>query len=387
MRRLIVSLLILGLMGCQNLESTNKKREMPLNKTNKSLTFVLPKTQVIQPEALDAVGLPQDQENLWDRLSMQFYLPVPQDNAKIIYYKKWFLAHPSHLRILAERASPYLYMVTKQLEASGMPLEIALLPAIESTYKTTAYSRHGAAGMWQFIPATAKRFGLKITNWYDGRRDPAASTKTAILFFDYLNEEFDGNWIHAIAAYNSGEGWVSRAIRNNKKEGKETDFWSLHLPKETSNYVPKLLALADIIKNRETYKVELPPIKNKPAVEEVNPKVQIDLSIAAKLAKIPVRQMFNLNAGYRQAVTMPYRKQTLLLPVGKVKTFKANLAKVKGKKRLVLTYKVQKGDCLGKIARRHRTTVIVLRTVNQLKSNRIRIGQTLKLPAFFSEKG
>lgn len=386
MRKLVVSLFFLALVGCQSTEKKQERNETPLKQTNKSLTFKLPDSQMIESDVFDTVGIPQEQENLWDRLSMQFYLPIPHDNARVAYYKKWFLDHPRHLRILAERARPYLYMVTEQLEQNDMPLEIALLPAIESTYKTTARSRHGAAGMWQFIPATGKRFGLKISSWYDGRRDPVASTKTAMVFFHYLKEEFDGNWIHAIAAYNSGEGWVSRAIKNNKKQGKATDFWSLRLPRETSNYVPKLLALVDIVKNHKAYNIKLPMIANKQAVAEINPKVQIDLSIAAKLAKIPAREMFNLNAGYRQAVTMPHSKQTLLLPIDKVQTFETNLSKVKGKKRLVVTYKVKKGDNLGAIARRYKTTVSALQTVNQLKSTMIRIGQTLKLPAYFSKR-
>lgn len=149
-----------------------------------------------------------------------------------------------------------------------MPLELALLPAVESTYDPFAKSWGGARGLWQFMPATGRSLGLQKNRWYDGLRDVNASTKAALTYLTQLNDRFDGNWEHAIAAYNSGGGRVSSAINANRNAGKSTDFFALNLPKETRSYVPKLLALADILKNPNKYGVSLPPVPNKPAREK-----------------------------------------------------------------------------------------------------------------------
>ena len=166
-------------------------------------------------------------------------------------YQKWSSQHPTYLKNLFERAEPFLYYILNELEKRNMPTEIALLPAIESAYKPNAVSKSKASGLWQFIPSTGKHYGLKQNWWYDGRRDVIASTDGAIKYLKYLNNMFDGDWLHALAAYNSGEGRVMRAIKKNKREGKPTDFWSLALPKETRAYVPKLLALADILRHQD----------------------------------------------------------------------------------------------------------------------------------------
>ena len=191
-------------------------------------------------------------ENLWLRASNQFAFEIP-DNKRVAVQRDWYLKHPAYMERVSKRARPFLYYIIQQIEAREMPLELVLLPIVESAFDPFAYSHGRAAGMWQFIPGTAKRFGIEQTWWYDGRRDVIASTDAALDYLTYLNKMFDGNWLHALAAYNSGEGRVGKAIKRNKQAGKPTDFWSLDLPRETRAYVPKLLALADILKNHETY--------------------------------------------------------------------------------------------------------------------------------------
>lgn len=154
---------------------------------------------------------------------MQLEMPAP-DSKRVNYYRNWYLKHPQHLETVAKRAEPFLYLITEKVEERGIPLEIALLPIVESSFDQFAYSHGRAAGLWQFVPDTGRRFGLEQNWWYDGRRDVVASTDAALDLLEYLHKKFDGDWLHALAAYNTGEGRVFRAIRNNKAKGLPTDF-------------------------------------------------------------------------------------------------------------------------------------------------------------------
>jgi len=176
----------------------------------------------------------------------------------------WYSSNQSYIDRVFKRGERYLYHIVNELEAQQMPLELALLPVVESAFDPFAYSHSHAAGLWQFIPGTGKRFGLERNWWYDGRRDPVASTAAAIKYLSYLHRYFDGDWLLALAAYNSGEGNVRRAIARNKRLGKPTDFWSLKLPRETQAYVPQLLAVAAVIRTPEKYNTVLPKIANRP---------------------------------------------------------------------------------------------------------------------------
>ncbi|CAH0524964.1 LysM peptidoglycan-binding domain-containing protein [Vibrio hippocampi] len=322
---------------------------------------------------------PQDQEDVWQRIAMQLEMQIP-DNKKVDYYRKWYIKHPQHLKTVSERAKPFLYLITEEIEARGLPMELALLPVVESSFDAFAYSHGSAAGLWQFVPATGKAFGLEQTYWYDGRRDVTASTEAALDYLTQLNRRFDGNWHHAIAAYNSGGGRVSSAIRKNKKAGKPTDFFSLDLPKETSSYVPKLLALADILAHRDKYGVDIPAIPNHQALATVDPQEQLDLAIAAKYAGISTKELQSYNPAYNQWATAPSGRQSLLLPVASVDNFNKELEKNRGQGLKLARYKVKSGDSLSVIAARHNTTVNVIKTANGLKNNNIRIGQHLLIP-------
>jgi len=389
MRKIAIYLCVLGLMGCQTLKVDHKSSNEKVFVVNKDGTREELTNNGYHGEGAQHKNIAYDPTNLWDRLGAQFRLPIPKNNAKIEYYKKWYLSHPQHLTVLAQKARPYLYMVTQNLKKHHMPMELTLLPAIESTYKTTVYSKHGAAGMWQFIPMTAKRFGLMINDTYDARRDPLASTEAAIKLFSYLSKEFNNNWNYAIAAYNSGEGSVARAIKKNERLHKKTDYWSLDLSEETSNYIPKLLALADIVKNYKAYGIDLPKIPYHPAVKKIDLPVRLDLDIGAKLAQISKDDLIALNAGYKHK-TIKRQKKALLLPIDKVGIFKKNLAKAKvtyKKVRIAKLYKVKKGDNISAIARRYKVSLKSLLKMNKLKSDKILIGQVLKLPLSSQENG
>ncbi|OEE38438.1 lytic transglycosylase [Vibrio genomosp. F10 str. ZF-129] len=322
---------------------------------------------------------PQTQQDIWHRIGMQLQMEVP-DHKSVDYYRTWYLKHPGHLRTVSKRAEPFLYLIVNEIEQRGLPLELALLPIVESSFDAFAYSHGSAAGLWQFVPATGEYFGLEQNFWYDGRRDVVAATDAALTYLTRLNTRFDGDWNHAIAAYNSGGGRLNSAIRKNRNLGKSTDFFSLDLPKETSGYVPKLLALADIIANQEKYGIEIPAISNTPVVELVNPNDQLDLAIAANYANISVKELQSLNPAYNQWATAPDKHQQLLLPVSSVAQFTQKVEENRGKGMRLVRYQVQSGDTLSVLANKYNTTTRVIQTANNLPGHNIRVGQHLMIP-------
>ena len=259
--------------------------------------------------------------------------------------------------------------------------EMALLPIVESAFLPFAYSHGRAAGIWQFIPSTGKMFGLKQNWWYDGRRDVYASTKAALDYLQKLHKTFDGDWLLALAAYNSGQGTVGRAIRKNRANGKPTDYWNLHLPKETKGYVPKLLALSNIVANPEKYKVALTPIEDEPHFEKVTTGGQIDLALAAELAGLKTEALYNLNPGFNRWATDPDGPHYLLLPNENAQQFKDGVAKLADNERVKwVRHKIKSGESLLVIARKYQTTVDLLQDTNKLRGNMIRAGQHLLVP-------
>jgi membrane-bound lytic murein transglycosylase D len=327
-------------------------------------------------EQADAVEL----DDLWQRIQLQLSFDVPQTRP-IIEQRNLYTASQNFLDRISTRAQPFLYYIVQQLEQRNMPLELALLPIVESAFDPYAFSHATAAGMWQFMPATGKRFGLKQNFWYDGRRDVIASTNAALDYLTYLHDTLEGDWLNAIAAYNSGEGRIMRAIKRNKKRRLPTDFWSLDLPAETTAYVPKLLALVDILKRPDEFDVVWKFIPNEPKLSLVEVDNQIDLTIAAKMAGISVAELQALNPGFKQWATDPEGPHALVLPIGTEQQFQDQLAKTPEQDWLRWQrYTVMKGDTLGKIALQHNTAVKAIQRINKLSSNTIRLGQHLLIP-------
>ncbi|MBL4782868.1 MAG: LysM peptidoglycan-binding domain-containing protein [Porticoccaceae bacterium] len=271
--------------------------------------------------------------------------------------------------------------IIAQLQGSDLPLELALLPFVESAYNPFAYSPSGAAGLWQFMRPTGDYLGLKRNHWYDGRRDVISSTDAAIRYFKYLNKRFKGDWLLTLAAYNAGEGTVSKAIQENLRRGKATHFWALHLPAETRAYVPKLIALAQVTASPADYDLVLPNISTEIYFKMVDLPQQIDLYQVSLLAKMSVDKVYRLNPGYQQTATPPGGPHRLLIPRGKVAGFETRLHNTPKDRWLdIQQYKVQQGDTLGLIAQNHGLSVQALMSQNTMSSSRIRAGQTLKVP-------
>lgn len=339
---------------------------------------------VQEPEWLNitAPQAPEEPKDIWERVREGYQL---QDsitlNPRIERQRLWFVSNPSFVEKAGERSSPYIHFIVERLEQHNMPMELALLPMIESSYNPLAYSHANAVGLWQFIPSTGRNFNLRQTNWYDGRRDVMASTDAAISYLTRLKEMFNGDWLLALAAYNAGEGRVSRAIERNAKLGLPTDYWNLSLPTETQNYVPKLLALSQVVMAPNAYGVSLTPIANEPYFEKVEFKQRMDLARVAAMADLDADELYLLNPAFKQRLTLD-GPQHLLVPTDKAELLTANLALMKPQEQIDWQqYHVRSGDSLHSIANRHQLTVNTLKDINQLSSNNLRIGQVLNIPA------
>ncbi|HTE40359.1 MAG TPA: LysM peptidoglycan-binding domain-containing protein, partial [Steroidobacteraceae bacterium] len=264
------------------------------------------------------------------------------------------------------------------LEARGMPLELALLPVVESAFNPVAYSRARASGLWQFIPATGKQYGLKQNWYYDGRRDVMEATRAALDYLEFLHLKFEGDWLLAVAAYNAGENNVARAIIKNLKAGKATDFFSLSLPRETRAYVPKLLAIRRIVEQPEKYGLEFGLMANQPYFAKVELTAPVDLGVAAQLAGMPKEDLIVLNPAYYRAVTSPDGPGHLLVPVDRAEQLRAGLAELSPEQRVPkIYYAVHRGDTVSSISKKLGVSQAELRAANRIKGNTLRVGQEL----------
>jgi membrane-bound lytic murein transglycosylase D len=317
--------------------------------------------------------------SIWEKTRSGFCLDTvysPRVNKEI----DWFMNNKEFLYRSLDRARPFLYHVILELERNNLPFELALLPIVESGYQPYAYSPSKAAGIWQFIPPTAREYGLKKNWWYDGRRDIFASTKAASHFLKDMKRHFKGDWLLAIASYNTGAGNVGKSIKKaNYVLGNKT-FWDLDLPRETEIYVPKLIALRDIMANPAAYGIRLPALPNKPQTKFVNIKYPIDFYSISVLSGVDEETIYKLNPGFSAWYFLPTMQKRLLLPINNADRFSERYSKL-----INLIYDnqihlVTKGDTLSRISRRYNVSIKSIKILNNLKSDLIKIDQKLKLP-------
>jgi membrane-bound lytic murein transglycosylase D len=305
------------------------------------------------------------------------------DEAAVDRELNWYANHPDYLERTWGRADPYLHYIVQQLNARQMPLELALLPVVESAFEPYAYSRARASGLWQFIPDTGSNYGLKQNWWYDGRRDVVASTRAALDYLQSLHDSLGGDWLLAIAAYNCGEGNVQRAVNHNLRLGRPVDFWHLKLPTETRAYVPKLLAMRRIVANPAAYGLEFSQIDDEPFFKQVSTGGQIDMQVAAQIAGVPKDELYELNPAFHRWATDPTGPYTLLVPIDVADGLEQTLLTLTPEQRMrVARYEVQRGDTLAAIAKLNSTTPELLRHLNGLDSNeKPVVGSTLMVPS------
>ncbi|MHB1098707.1 MAG: transglycosylase SLT domain-containing protein [Burkholderiales bacterium] len=331
---------------------------------------------------------PTAPSDLWDRLRNGFSLSQPEDSGNVQQMEAWYEDHPKSIETLAERSKRYLYYIVGEVENRGMPAEIALVPMIESGFNPLVYSRYHAAGLWQLLPGTGRNFGLRSNKGYDGRRDIIAATDAALKYLAYLHSLF-GDWELALAAYNAGEGTVSKALHRNRENGLETDFASLNLPNETRNFYTRLIALRNILSDPARFGLDLAPIPDKPYFSEIRTRQNIDIRLAAHLAEIPVSEFVALNPGATRQVWPAKEAKSILLPSDNAEIFASNLEAMppasspkQGKKRML--YHVRKDDTLLAIAHRFGVSATDIERWNRTVSARnLRIGAKIVL---FPEK-
>ena len=293
----------------------------------------------------------------------------------------WYVRNADYMDRVLLRGQRYLYYIANEVQARGMPMELALLPVVESAFNPFAYSPSHASGLWQFIPVTGKRFELKQDWWQDQRRDVVESTRAALDYLTYLNQKFNGDWLLTIAAYNSGGGTVSRAVVRNERAGRPTDFFHLDLPRETRAYVPKLLALSEMLRRPEAYGVVLPVVPDLPYFAVVDTGGPVDLRLAANLAGVDVEELHALNAGWNQWVTGPDGPHRLLVPTVVADQFRPQLQALELPARAGLTQRnVASGDTLQALASQYRVPVSFLQSVNGMNGSQLTAGESLYVP-------
>ncbi len=319
------------------------------------------------------------ENDLWQRIRSGFAMRE-LDSRLVARHEQWYANRPDYVARMTERAQRYLHFIVEEVEKRGMPTEIALLPMIESAFNPSAYSVGRASGIWQFIPSTGKNFGMKQNWWYDGRRDIISATNGALDYLQKLHDQF-GDWELALAAYNWGEGAVERAQARNRKRGLPVNYSSLKLPKETRGYVPKLLAVKHIISDPASFGLALQPVPNEPYFAAVSTAHHIDVKLAAQLADITMDEFSALNPAHNRPVILQENDNVLLLPVGKVETFRANLEGYSEPLVSWQAYRSKKGERLDKLAPHFGLSVEKLKSVNGLPPRtKLSNGQALLVP-------
>lgn len=341
-----------------------------------------PATEIFDPESTASTDVKlhiQGPEDIWQRIRNGFALH--DLNSKLIArHEHWYASRPDYVVRMTERSRRYLFYITEEVERRGMPSEIALLPMIESAFNPGAYSIGRASGIWQFIPSTGKNFGMQQNWWYDGRRDIISATNGALDYLQQLHDQF-GDWELALAAYNWGEGAVARAQARNRRLGKPTNYASLRLPAETQNYVPKLLAIKNIISDPARFGLQLTDIANVPYFAAVATSRPIDVKLAAELADISLEEFMALNPGHNRPVILEDSANVILLPIAKLDTFQANLENTNQRLVSWQPYQTKKGEHFDQLAPRFGLSAHQLRSINGLSTRtKISSGQTLLVP-------
>ncbi|KVL85810.1 transglycosylase SLT domain-containing protein [Burkholderia stagnalis] len=317
--------------------------------------------------------------DLWARIRRGFQMPDLQTDL-VDMQTTWYTQRPDYVQRMTERSQKYLYHIVEELESRHMPTELALLPFIESAFNPQALSVAKAAGMWQFMPGTGRTYNLKRNMWQDERRDVLASTSAALDYLSRLHDMF-GDWYLALAAYNWGEGNVQRAIARNQAAGLPTDYLSLRMPNETRNYVPKLQAVKNIIANPKQYGLSLPDIPNHPYFVTVTTSRDIDVSVAAKLANLPLDEFKSLNPSFAKPVILGATEPQILLPFDNAAAFEKGLKSYSGALSSWTTYTVSERARPAAIAEKIGVDADTLMSVNKIPAGmRLKPGSTIVVP-------
>lgn len=345
------------------------------------LPSIIQADQYLDPIPVEPSPQIPNYENVWDRIKDTSSLDADNLDEKTLAYVNQYLSNPVQLDKLLEKGRYFIYFVLEELERYRLPPELALLPYIESNYDPFSISASGAMGIWQFMPATARIYGLKDTWWYEQRHDPLVSSKAAVRYLAYLHNRFKKNITYTLAAYNGGPTLLEKRIKLNKKAGKLTDFKNLKLPTQTQEYVPKFKAILAIVLNSEKYGIKLPDFPNKPVLGNIELDGQVEILAFSEFAGLKPEFVYKLNAGYTKWASPPGDKTIFNIPIELEEVL--NLKKenfIKTNQINWVTHRVSRGDSLWKIAEEFDTEVNVLKKVNYLSSNVLSLNQELLIP-------
>ena len=308
-------------------------------------------------------------ENIWKVVNKGYGIPDPKKKwaKKVVKkYERWYSEHPVYTYRMFERTKRYIYYVVQEVKKRNMPMEIALLPIIESAYNPIARSNMKAVGLWQFIPSTGKNYGLKQNWWKDERSNVILSTNASLNYLEKLYKQF-GTWELALAGYNAGEGKVAREIKKNKRRKRPTDYYTISLPRETDEYVSKLIAMKHIIQNPSKFNVDVPYIPNAPYFEEVTLTEQMDIDLILKLADISSEEFELLNAHHKRPLIPKEQEPTIiLLPKYKIETYNKNLAEHNKPLSNWVLYKPKRKESIMKVAKRFDINLSTFKRINSL---------------------
>ena len=318
--------------------------------------------------------------DLWDRIVEGYAIP-DLDGPLVEKWEQWYAARPEYVARMVERSRRYLYHIVTEVTERKMPTEIALLPMIESAYNPTALSVARAAGIWQFMPSTGRHYGLAQNFWVDSRRDVLAATDKALVYLTKLHDDF-GDWQLALAGYNWGEGNVGKALARNKAKGLPLDYESLDMPAETRNYLPKLQAVKNIVRDPEKYGLALADIPDTPFFAVVKTDRKMDTKRAAELAELSLEDFLALNPQHNRPVIAGADEQSILLPIDNAEIFAAKLELTQQPLVSWQAYRVKANETLPQVAAKYGMSVETLRAVNGIGPRaRVPAGHPLLVPA------
>jgi len=375
--------------GCAGVESTATSSLPDETIVNDPTVIAYPDEPEAPPLPLPELTAPMHDElpaepvvygDVLERIRGRLSLPVV-DHPRVDREIEWLQRNPDYVARVFGRAQRYLHHIANEVEAAGLPADLALLPVVESAFNPFAYSRSHASGLWQFIAPTGERYGLRRNYWQDQRRDVLDSTRAALEYLTQLRDRFDGDWFLAIAAYNYGSGNVQRAINRNLALRRRTDFFSLSLPAETRAYVPKLIALAKLIRDPGAYGIYLPPVPDAPYFRVVPTDGPVDLRLMAELAGIESEELHALNPSWNRWVTDPDGPHRVLVPDVVAETFGAQLMALDGHARARLgVHTVAAGESLASIAGRYKVPETFIDRMNAGKRALLQPGDELLVP-------
>mgnify|MGYP000529164648 CR=1 FL=1 len=369
---------LLALTGCAQMDIRDDSI-LAQDEMNREQLYRLPATS---KPAQQGNNTPRADYGLWTRLGQNFTMHTIENErieAEVFFYQ----ARLEQLNQISKRAEPYLFFIVEQLRERGMPLELALLPIVESSYQPHATSRSQAAGLWQFIPSTGTHYGLKQNWWYDGRRDVQASTQAALDYLQYLHNMFNGDWALALAAYNAGEGTVGRTIKKAEVNGEPTDYWSLDLPDETEHYVPRLLALVRIFHDPERSGLTPHRVEDTPVFTQVTFDKPLDLSKIASAVSMSEEDLYRFNPAFKRGVNGHGKDVVaLLLPHDKAEQLRGHdmedfCVTLAPPRKITL----KKTESLASIAKRYGVSQSEIREINAPLGKNIQRGHVLLIPS------